>query len=116
MRKLLPGRHGLLLYGKPGLDQLLCEPTADTQGGAGVRFHLDARSFFWGYLGGIFAVGLAQTANWAVCRFVLEIAVRRGGVLFFNPGSAGPRRFRLPVSMGTLRLGGGRLVARLRRL
>jgi hypothetical protein len=44
------------------------------------------------------------------------LSVRRGGVLFFNPGSAGPRRFRLPVSVGTLRLGGGRLVARLRRL
>ena len=27
---------------------------------------------------------------------------RRGGVLFFNPGSAGPRRFHLPVSMGRL--------------
>lgn len=44
------------------------------------------------------------------------LSVRRGGVLFFNPGSAGPRRFRLPVSVGTLRLSGGRLVARLRRL
>jgi uncharacterized protein len=44
------------------------------------------------------------------------LSVRRGGVLFFNPGSAGPRRFRLPVSVGTLVLGHGRLVARLRRL
>jgi uncharacterized protein len=26
----------------------------------------------------------------------------RGGVLFVNPGSAGPRRFRLPVSVGRL--------------
>jgi len=26
----------------------------------------------------------------------------RGGVLYFNPGSAGPRRFRLPVSVGRL--------------
>lgn len=26
----------------------------------------------------------------------------RGGVLYFNPGSAGPRRFKLPVSIGTL--------------
>jgi putative phosphoesterase len=25
-----------------------------------------------------------------------------GGVLFFNPGSAGPRRFRLPVTIGIL--------------
>ncbi len=27
---------------------------------------------------------------------------RRGGVLYFNPGSAGPRRFKLPVSVGRL--------------
>jgi putative phosphoesterase len=26
----------------------------------------------------------------------------RDGVLFFNPGSAGPRRFKLPISMGRL--------------
>ena len=26
----------------------------------------------------------------------------RDGVLYFNPGSAGPRRFRLPVSVGRL--------------
>ncbi len=26
----------------------------------------------------------------------------RGGVLYFNPGSAGPRRFRLPVTIGRL--------------
>lgn len=41
---------------------------------------------------------------------------RRRGVLFFNPGSAGPRRFRLPIALGTLRIAGGRIVARLRRL
>ena len=28
----------------------------------------------------------------------------RNGVLFFNPGSAGPRRFRLPISVGRLRV------------
>jgi hypothetical protein len=27
---------------------------------------------------------------------------RRDGVLYFNPGSAGPRRFKLPVSVGKL--------------
>jgi hypothetical protein len=26
----------------------------------------------------------------------------RDGVLYFNPGSAGPRRFKLPVSLGKL--------------
>ncbi|TCK74093.1 hypothetical protein C7378_1713 [Acidipila rosea] len=29
----------------------------------------------------------------------------RRGVLYFNPGSAGPRRFSLPVSLGFLHLG-----------
>ena len=28
--------------------------------------------------------------------------VTRQGILYFNPGSAGPRRFRLPVTLGTL--------------
>jgi putative phosphoesterase len=28
----------------------------------------------------------------------------RDGVLYFNPGSAGPRRFRLPISLGRIRL------------
>jgi uncharacterized protein len=31
----------------------------------------------------------------------------RGAVLFVNPGSAGPRRFRLPVSVGRLTISGG---------
>lgn len=30
----------------------------------------------------------------------------REGVLYFNPGSAGPRRFKLPVSVGKLRVEG----------
>jgi uncharacterized protein len=28
----------------------------------------------------------------------------RNGVLYFNPGSAGPRRFKLPVTVGRLHL------------
>jgi putative phosphoesterase len=31
----------------------------------------------------------------------------RNGVLYFNPGSAGPRRFKLPVSVGRLRIANG---------
>jgi putative phosphoesterase len=31
----------------------------------------------------------------------------RNGVLWFNPGSAGPRRFRLPVTVGRLTIAGG---------
>jgi putative phosphoesterase len=30
----------------------------------------------------------------------------RDGVLYFNPGSAGPRRFSLPISVGRLRIDG----------
>ena len=29
----------------------------------------------------------------------------RDGVLYLNPGSAGPRRFKLPISVATLRIG-----------
>ena len=36
-----------------------------------------------------------------------------GSVLFVNPGSAGPRRFRLPVSLGFLEIAGGKAKARL---
>jgi putative phosphoesterase len=39
--------------------------------------------------------------------------VVRGGVLYVNPGSAGPRRFRLPVSVARLRVRGPRISATL---
>lgn len=35
----------------------------------------------------------------------------RQGVLYFNPGSAGPRRFRLPVSVGRLEVNGTNLTS-----
>jgi hypothetical protein len=41
------------------------------------------------------------------------LAERRDGVLWFNPGSAGPRRFRLPVSVGRLVIEDGRVRPRL---
>lgn len=31
----------------------------------------------------------------------------RGGVVYFNPGSAGPRRFRLPVTVGRIEIKDG---------
>ncbi|HYL13209.1 MAG TPA: metallophosphoesterase family protein [Terriglobales bacterium] len=31
------------------------------------------------------------------------------GVLYFNPGSAGPKRFRLPITVGKLILGAGKI-------
>lgn len=40
----------------------------------------------------------------------------RHGVLYFNPGSAGPRRFSLPVSLGLLTIEGNQLHPRLVRL
>jgi putative phosphoesterase len=38
------------------------------------------------------------------------------GVLYFNPGSAGPRRFKLPVSVGRLILEDGRVRGELLQL
>ena len=35
----------------------------------------------------------------------------RNGVLYFNPGSAGPRRFQLPISIGRLRVAAGSIAA-----
>jgi uncharacterized protein len=40
----------------------------------------------------------------------------KNGVLFVNPGSAGPRRFTLPVSLGFLEIFQGNVCAKLRTL
>ena len=37
----------------------------------------------------------------------------RDGILYVNPGSAGPRRFKLPISAGELRIEKGRVSASL---
>jgi uncharacterized protein len=37
----------------------------------------------------------------------------KDGVLYFNPGSAGPRRFKLPVSVGRLELANGTILAQI---
>ena len=37
----------------------------------------------------------------------------RNGVLYFNPGSAGPRRFRLPISVGRLKTAGKEISAEI---
>jgi uncharacterized protein len=43
-----------------------------------------------------------------------KAAIRRSGrVLFVNPGSAGPRRFRLPVTLARVRVIGGAARARI---
>jgi putative phosphoesterase len=41
---------------------------------------------------------------------------QKGGVLFVNPGSAGPRRFKLPVTVGFLEVVGGSVSASIREL
>jgi len=40
----------------------------------------------------------------------------RDGVLYVNPGSAGPRRFRLPIALGELKISGARVRARIREI
>lgn len=37
----------------------------------------------------------------------------RGGTLFINPGSAGPRRFKLPISVAEIMVGGGVITPRI---
>lgn len=37
----------------------------------------------------------------------------RDGVLYINPGSAGPRRFTLPIAVGELLIDGGAVTARI---
>ena len=39
--------------------------------------------------------------------------VERNGVRYVNPGSAGPRRFKLPISIGDVRIAGSRADVRL---
>jgi uncharacterized protein len=38
---------------------------------------------------------------------------RRGGVLYLNPGSAGPRRFKLPIAVAELTVEGSAVEGRL---
>jgi len=41
------------------------------------------------------------------------LAAQRGPVLYVNPGSAGPRRFRLPISVAELHIDGDAITPRL---
>ena len=41
------------------------------------------------------------------------VIAQRGDVLFVNPGSAGPRRFRLPISLALLEVRGATATARI---
>ena len=44
------------------------------------------------------------------------LIAERDGVLFVNPGSAGPRRFKLPISAGMLTIDGAHVQATLQTL
>jgi putative phosphoesterase len=44
------------------------------------------------------------------------LVTERDGVLFVNPGSAGPRRFSLPVTVGYLMVSGGAASAQIKSL
>lgn len=37
----------------------------------------------------------------------------KDGVLYFNPGSAGPRRFNLPISVGQLNIADGKIIGQI---
>ena len=54
------------------------------------------------------AAGLAAVVSGHSHKPAIET---RDGVLYFNPGSAGPRRFSLPVTVGKLRIRKGKLAA-----
>lgn len=41
---------------------------------------------------------------------------KRDGVLYINPGSAGPRRFRWPIALGELQISGTKVRARIKEL
>ncbi len=43
----------------------------------------------------------------------LPLIENKDGVLFFNPGSAGPKRFSLPISLGRIRVESGNLYPEL---
>lgn len=57
---------------------------------------------------------LPEDARVVVCGHSHKPAVaERDGVLYVNPGSAGPRRFKLPISAGELRVAGAAVEAKL---
>lgn len=44
------------------------------------------------------------------------VVKERDGVLYVNPGSAGPRRFTLPIAVGELKISGTKVRARIKEL
>ncbi|MBK6004505.1 metallophosphoesterase family protein [Ramlibacter ginsenosidimutans] len=57
---------------------------------------------------------LPEDARVVICGHSHKPSVaEREGVLYVNPGSAGPRRFKLPISAGELRIAGAAVEAKL---
>jgi putative phosphoesterase len=75
-------------------------------------------------LGGVFAYVIHDLAQLDVDPQAARVSVivsghshvpkieQRAGILFVNPGSCGPRRFRLPISVAELTIGGTQVRAR----
>ncbi|MGO9267249.1 MAG: metallophosphoesterase family protein [Candidatus Binataceae bacterium] len=60
-----------------------------------------------------YAAGFSAVVSGHSHKPVIE---KQGNVLFVNPGSAGPRRFKLPVTVATLTVGLGRFEAKIMEL
>jgi predicted phosphodiesterase len=55
----------------------------------------------------------AEDASLVVCGHShVPFAAHHGGITVFNPGSVGPRRFTLPIVLGTIEWSGGRVSVR----
>ena len=62
-------------------------------------------------------LGKATKARVVISGHSHKPAIRENdGVLYVNPGSAGPRRFTLPIALGELTIEHGRVRARIREL
>lgn len=75
---------------------------------AGLRFHLlhDLKTLALDPVTAGFAAVISGHSH-------KPLAERRAGVLYLNPGSAGPRRFQLPISLARLQLHDGQVHAEL---
>jgi predicted phosphodiesterase len=120
--RLLPERRLLDLGGAAVLllhDRALVGPEPFAEGAGARRARRSARP---ARVRGAAKADAAARSGGAAERVIVfghshqPVAETRDGVLWFNPGSAGPRRFSLPVSLGRLVIEDGRVRRRLVRL
>jgi hypothetical protein len=62
----------------------------------------------------LLAEGEATGHCHSVSELDAELFAERDGVLYLNPGSAGPRRFTLPIAIGLLEINGSQIHAELK--